>query len=103
MTIRQISLRKTIVALFVGLIVGFMSCFTIILKTNVRELSDFDTRIDAAALAEQIRVGCWVMTMPKHHQERDIHIKATWGRRCNVLIFMSSEEGELLFLLKIPL
>jgi glycoprotein-N-acetylgalactosamine 3-beta-galactosyltransferase len=51
--------------------------------------------IEAEKLAKEVRVLCWVMTNPKNHQKKAIHVKSTWGQRCNKLIFMSSEVGKL--------
>nr|XP_040236327.2 glycoprotein-N-acetylgalactosamine 3-beta-galactosyltransferase 1-like [Anopheles coluzzii] len=41
-------------------------------------------------ITESVRVLCWVMTTPDNHQEKVIHIQATWGARCNKLLIMSS-------------
>lgn len=46
----------------------------------------------ADTLTNQVRVLCWVMTNPKNIRSKAIHVNATWGPRCNVLLFMSSEE-----------
>ena len=45
-------------------------------------------------LTNEVRVLCWIMTNPKNHRTKAVHVKQTWGRRCNILLFMSSESGK---------
>jgi len=44
----------------------------------------------ASELYQKVRVLCWVMTSPMNIDSKARHIKVTWGRRCNILLFMSS-------------
>ncbi|XP_053560960.1 glycoprotein-N-acetylgalactosamine 3-beta-galactosyltransferase 1 [Bombina bombina] len=41
-------------------------------------------------LAQKVRVLCWIMTGPKNLKSKAIHLKYSWTRHCNVVLFMSS-------------
>ena len=47
-------------------------------------------------MARQVRILCWVMTSPENHEYRAKHVKATWGKRCNILFYVSTEENDSL-------
>ncbi|XP_032891236.1 glycoprotein-N-acetylgalactosamine 3-beta-galactosyltransferase 1-like [Amblyraja radiata] len=44
-------------------------------------------------LYKKVRILCWVMTAPANLETKARHIKTTWGKRCNILLFMSSESN----------
>jgi len=46
----------------------------------------------AESLRKTVRVLCWVMTTPDNHMSRAVHVQATWGRRCNVLLFVTEKD-----------
>jgi glycoprotein-N-acetylgalactosamine 3-beta-galactosyltransferase len=54
-------------------------------------------------LYKEVKILCMVMTHPKNHRTKAIHIKNTWGHRCNKLIFMSSELDLMLDTVVLPI
>lgn len=43
----------------------------------------------ADKLFSEIKILCWVLTYPGNHQAKVPHIRNTWGKKCNKLLFMS--------------
>lgn len=48
----------------------------------------------AEKMHREVRVLCWVLTTPKYHKTRAIHVLRTWGKRCNKIYFMTSEPDD---------
>jgi glycoprotein-N-acetylgalactosamine 3-beta-galactosyltransferase len=44
----------------------------------------------AKDLEKRIRILCWIMTGPQNLDKKAIHVKKTWAKRCNTLVFISS-------------
>ncbi|MED6239587.1 Glycoprotein-N-acetylgalactosamine 3-beta-galactosyltransferase 1-B [Ataeniobius toweri] len=50
-----------------------------------------DSRM-ADELYKKVRILCWVMTGPNNLETKARHVKYTWSRHCNIVVFMSSVE-----------
>lgn len=46
----------------------------------------------ADELYKKVRILCWVMTGPNNLEKKTRHVKTTWSRHCNVVVFMSSVD-----------
>lgn len=69
---------------------------------NSDELQHKGEDIVAELLKSKVRILCWVMTAPMNHKKKAVHVKATWGKRCNTLLFMSSAVDEELPSIALP-
>ena len=48
----------------------------------------------AQAMYKKVKVLCWVMTCKANLNKKAKHVRATWGQRCNKLIFVSDIEDK---------
>lgn len=46
----------------------------------------------ADELYKKVRILCWVMTGPNNLEKKARHVKYTWSRHCNIVVFMSSVD-----------
>ncbi|XP_033761657.1 glycoprotein-N-acetylgalactosamine 3-beta-galactosyltransferase 1-B-like [Pecten maximus] len=44
----------------------------------------------ARLLQQRVKVLCYIMTSPKNLKEKTIHVKNTWTKRCDKVVFISS-------------
>ncbi|CAL1532603.1 unnamed protein product [Lymnaea stagnalis] len=60
------------------------------------EVDSFHKDNDAIVknLFKTVRVACWIMTSPSNLDKKAIHVKNTWTKRCNVVVFISSERND---------
>ena len=58
------------------------------------ENSQRDDESVAQKLHKNVRILSWVMTGPKNLKTRAIHVKNTWGKRANKILFFSSETND---------
>ncbi|KAI5612181.1 glycoprotein-N-acetylgalactosamine 3-beta-galactosyltransferase 1-A [Silurus asotus] len=62
-----------------------------VINLNHPHHSEEDSHV-ADELFKKVRILCWVMTGPDNLQLKARHVKATWSRHCNTVLFMSSKE-----------
>lgn len=95
-----------------SLLIGFMCGYLLFEMMNFRpsdskieknvkkppELEELKVNFYEHELADklfaEVKILCWVFTHPENHYTKVPAVRNTWGRRCNKLLFMSTEEIE---------
>ncbi|XP_035475885.2 glycoprotein-N-acetylgalactosamine 3-beta-galactosyltransferase 1 [Scophthalmus maximus] len=53
-----------------------------------------ENRSSAASSSQPTRILCWIMTGPKYLESRTKHIKGTWAKHCDKVLYMSSVKTD---------
>lgn len=62
-------------------------------NSNDIKLEQYEHKL-ADKLFNEVKILCWVFTHPENHKTKVPHVRNTWGKRCNKLLFISSQEVE---------
>ena len=46
----------------------------------------------ADELFREIKILCLILTQPKSHKTKAKHVKNTWGKKCNKLVFLTTQD-----------
>lgn len=72
---------------------------------NHKEIAVAHVHEDTKAQKElynEVRVLCWIMTGPNNHKTKAKNVFNTWGKRCNKLLIMSSQNDDELEIVALP-
>ncbi|CAL1537638.1 unnamed protein product [Lymnaea stagnalis] len=69
-----------------------------LIHMRLQSANDSQFHQDNDAIAKQlfktVRIACWILTSPQNLDKKTIHVKNTWTKRCNVVVFISSQTND---------
>ncbi|KAH8342638.1 hypothetical protein KR067_005991 [Drosophila pandora] len=87
-----------ILTLIVGTLLITLYGYWDVMMLTARATDPLTAELRNESLAEQlhreVRILCWVLTTPKYHKSRAVHVMRTWGKRCNKIYFMTSAPDD---------
>ncbi|XP_073840167.1 glycoprotein-N-acetylgalactosamine 3-beta-galactosyltransferase 1-like [Musca autumnalis] len=103
---------KNVLCLIIGFTIGLYATFVwlnnglptanSIKSGSKRSIYNGNISIDQD-VHNNTRILCWILTQPENHLTKAIHIRHTWGRKCNKLLFISSQEDSALQTIALPI
>ena len=88
----------SILLFLVGFVIGGFLMSKMFLTRKVESpmmLNNFNYEHKLATkLFHEAKILCLVMTNPNNHRTKADHVKNTWGRRCNKLLFITTQDDD---------
>ena len=65
------------------------------ISSELSRFGNYDTSM-ADDLFDKVKIVCLLVTISDHHRRKADHVRDTWGKRCNKIIFMTNTADSAL-------